>query len=173
MYPDEYIEFMVHFHGDRDYFECHEILEEYWKNTDRNNKSSTWVGLILMAVSFYHHRRENNNGAERTLRKGIGILECSPADLTALGLNADQLMKDLKERLELIQKGGKYTSVNLPITDHLLKEKCMNICSSRGFAWCSDGILLDKEIVHRHKRRDRTMVIKERLEALNQKKRQE
>ncbi|KON87173.1 hypothetical protein AF332_10345 [Sporosarcina globispora] len=173
MYPDEYIEFLVHFHGDRDYFECHEILEEYWKNTDRNNKSSTWVGLILMAVAFYHHRRENFNGAERTLRKGIGILERRPADLLALGLDRDQLIKDLKNRLQLIQKGGKYRSVNLPLSDPHLKEKCMELCSAKGFAWCSNSILLDNDIVHRHKSRDRSLVIKERMDALNQKKRQE
>ncbi|MFZ3196347.1 MAG: DUF309 domain-containing protein, partial [Bacillus mycoides] len=27
MYPTEYIQFLIHFHGDYDYFECHEILE--------------------------------------------------------------------------------------------------------------------------------------------------
>ncbi|PAD68333.1 hypothetical protein CHH83_14265, partial [Bacillus sp. 7586-K] len=31
MYDQEYIDFLVHFHCDRDYFECHEILEEHWK----------------------------------------------------------------------------------------------------------------------------------------------
>ncbi|MEH7501602.1 DUF309 domain-containing protein, partial [Neobacillus drentensis] len=29
MYPTEYIQFLAHFHGDRDYFECHELLEDY------------------------------------------------------------------------------------------------------------------------------------------------
>lgn len=173
MYPDKYIEFLVHFHGDRDYFECHEILEEYWKSTDPNNKKSAWVGLILMAVSFYHHRRGNMNGAERTLRKGISILECRAGEIQALGLDTVQLIKELKDRLVLIQKGGSYFSVNLPIIDPLLKEKCIEDCAAKGFSWCSESKAPDKDIVHRHKRRDRTMVIKERLEALNQKKRQE
>ena len=35
MYPTEYIQFLIHFHGDYDYFECHEILEEYWKTKPR------------------------------------------------------------------------------------------------------------------------------------------
>ncbi|URM34235.1 DUF309 domain-containing protein [Cytobacillus firmus] len=173
MYPDKYIEFLVHFHGDRDYFECHEILEEYWKSTDPNNKKSVWVGLILMAVSFYHHRRENLNGAERTLRKGIVILESRAEEIQALGLDTHQLIKDLKNRLVLIQNRGHYSSVNLPIIDPLLKEECMKSSASEGFSWCFDSNLSDKEIVHRHKRRDRTMVIKERLDALNRKKRQE
>lgn len=35
MYPTEYIQFLIHFHGDYDYFECHEILEGYWKTKPR------------------------------------------------------------------------------------------------------------------------------------------
>ncbi|WP_460291943.1 DUF309 domain-containing protein, partial [Bacillus cereus] len=38
MYPTEYIQFLIHFHGDYDYFECHEILEEYWKTKPRGNR---------------------------------------------------------------------------------------------------------------------------------------
>lgn len=37
MYPAEYLEYLVYFHADRDYFECHEILEEYWKEQGMNN----------------------------------------------------------------------------------------------------------------------------------------
>ena len=58
-FPQKYIEYLVHFHGDRDYFECHEILEEYWKKIDNGNKESIWVGLIQLAVANYHHRRKN------------------------------------------------------------------------------------------------------------------
>lgn len=75
MYPDAYIQFLVHFHGDRDYFECHEILEEYWKETIKGDKQSIWVGLIMLAVSNYHFRRNNNSGAQRTLQKAISIFE--------------------------------------------------------------------------------------------------
>ena len=31
VYPEAYIEYLMYFHGNRDYFECHEVLEEYWK----------------------------------------------------------------------------------------------------------------------------------------------
>ena len=48
-YPEAYIDFLVHFHGDRDWFECHERLEEYWKEHPDDPKSDTWVGLIQVA----------------------------------------------------------------------------------------------------------------------------
>ena len=44
MYPTEYIQFLIHFHGDYDYFECHEILEEYWKTKPRGNRDHYLVG---------------------------------------------------------------------------------------------------------------------------------
>ncbi|GLB58052.1 DUF309 domain-containing protein [Cytobacillus sp. NCCP-133] len=170
MYPDEYIQFLIHFHGDRDYFECHEILEEYWKNTDKNNKHSLWVGLILMAVSQYHHRRKNFKGAKRTLGKGLSILEDHEAKLEKLGLDAARLITDLKERLHLIHKGGNYTSYYLPIRDPLLQEICLKLCTEHGFSWSNGSNLMDEDLVHRHKTRDRSMVIKERLEALEKTK---
>lgn len=167
MYPAEYIKFLVHFHGDRDYFECHEILEEYWKSTDKNNKSSVWVGLILMAVSFYHHRRGNCNGAVRTLRKGISILKNRPHELKGLGLDAARLTSNLTERLTLIKNGGNYTSYNLPIADSKLRLQCAEMCSRQGFTWCNSSNLMNDELVHRHKKRDRSMIIQERLKALH------
>ncbi|MBT2686955.1 DUF309 domain-containing protein [Bacillus sp. ISL-47] len=169
MYPDDYIKFLVHFHGDRDYFECHEVLEEYWKSVDRNNKTSHWVGLILMAVSFYHHRRENFQGAERTLRKGISILENQPAEMTKLGLEAGQLIEGLKNRLQAIKSGGNYTSFNLPIEDPILQAKCIKVCTGQGFNWGDNSNLDDENLVHRHKKRDRSEVLKERFEALHKK----
>ena len=87
MYPSEYIQFLAHFHGDRDYFECHELLEDYWKKTDSRNKNSIWVGFILLSVSLYHHRRNNFSGAQRTLATAIKFFELQPDTLTKLGVN--------------------------------------------------------------------------------------
>ena len=30
-YPEAFISYLIEFHATRDYFECHELLEEYWK----------------------------------------------------------------------------------------------------------------------------------------------
>ena len=73
-YPKAYILYLVHFHGDRDYFECHEILEEHWKEMDPKDRMSHWVGLIQIAVAVYHERRENRQGAIRTLTKATNNL---------------------------------------------------------------------------------------------------
>ncbi|WP_260405419.1 DUF309 domain-containing protein, partial [Paenibacillus sp. 598K] len=64
IYPDDYIQYLIEFHVTRDYFECHELLEEYWKEQPGDDPFyDTWVGLIQIAVSQYHHRRSNHRGA--------------------------------------------------------------------------------------------------------------
>ena len=89
-YPEDYLSFLVHFHGTRDYFECHEILEEYWKETAPKERDSHWVGLIQIAVALYHERRGNKQGATRTLTKAIEISILKKAELN----NWDSIQKN-------------------------------------------------------------------------------
>jgi uncharacterized protein len=159
-YPKEYLDFLIHFHCDRDYFECHEVLEEYWKETDPGNRDSIWVGLIQSAVGFYHFRRENRNGAARILKKGLENLKQHPKSLTKLGLDPEQLCSILEKSLENIKSGKEYQSVNLPLTDDL-KRLVDTKCSEVGIQ-----AVVPPSILHRHSMRDRTEVIRMREEAL-------
>ncbi|NRD80628.1 DUF309 domain-containing protein [Bacillus sp. BRMEA1] len=170
MYPTAYLQYLVHFHGDRDYFECHEILEEHWKESDAGNKESIWVGLILLAVSAYHHRRNNFNGAERTLDKAISIFSSKEKDLPDFGLDGHQLLHLLTERQAAIKASAPYVSIHLPIVDSVLLELCRNNCEAGGFPWGSHSDMTNSHIVHRHKLRDRSDVIAERNRALQIKK---
>ncbi len=166
MYPKEYIEYLVHFHGDRDYFECHEILEEYWKKVDKNNKKSILVGFILLAVSNYHHRLRNWSGAIRTLQKSINIFHEQKEQLEHYGLTLNVLSPLLKERLTSIQNHQDYKSMNLPIQDPKLLEVCKKACLEKNFIWGQESDLTNEELVQRHSKRDRSGVIEERNQAL-------
>lgn len=170
MYPIEYIQFLVHFHGDRDYFECHEILEEYWKESSNQDKDSIWVGFILLAVSAYHHRRANQKGAIRTLDKAIKIFTFQKSLLAKLGIDHQLLFPLLDKRLTALKNEESYTSLQLPISDPSLLDICLKKCSEQGFQWGNDSDLTNEGIVHRHKLRDRSSVIRERIEALKSKK---
>ncbi|WP_019154363.1 DUF309 domain-containing protein [Robertmurraya massiliosenegalensis] len=164
MYPQEYIEYLVHFHGDRDYFECHEVLEEYWKKVDKSNKNSVLVGFILLAVSNYHHRRGNFSGAARTLKKAITIFQ--QHDLEPYGLAENEFMLLLKKRLIEMEEHQEYTSINFPINDSSLIASCKKACEQKGLSWSVSSDLSNDEIVHRHLLRDRSEVIQERANAL-------
>lgn len=170
MYPTEYIQFLAHFHGDRDYFECHELLEDYWKRIDSRNKDSIWVGLILLSVSAYHHRRSNFSGAERTLRKAIKIFEWQADSLTNLGLNKKDLYQLISRQVYALQNGESYRSFSLPIRDPILLELAKKTCEQKGFIWGNESDLTNNSLVHRHKLRDRTSIIEERNQSLKTRK---
>lgn len=166
LYPHEYIQYLVHFHGDRDYFECHEILEEYWKKNDPGNKDSIWVGLILLSVSNYHHRRANFNGAKRTLKKAIKIFLLQEKSLKSLRLNQEQLMSLLQQRLDMMEKEIAYNNFDLPIYDSSLIDACKKTASKMGIKRGSESDLMNMDIIHKHLVRDRTSVIEERNRAV-------
>jgi uncharacterized protein len=170
MYPKEYVEFLAYFHGNRDYFECHEILEDYWKNVEPSNKDSIWVGLIQLAVSSYHHRRANFNGAKRTLEKAAKIFSLNEGSLMDLGLDKQPFFLLLKERLSAIQIEKDYTSFDLPIRDPLLVAECIETSKKKGFTWGNESDMTKLSIIHKHKMRDRTDVIQERNLALKNRK---
>ncbi|MFE8702614.1 DUF309 domain-containing protein [Cytobacillus sp. FJAT-54145] len=166
MYPKEYIEYLIHFHGDRDYFECHEILEEYWKETDSRNKESILVGFILLAVSNYHHRRSNYKGAQRTLNKAFSIFIQHREDLAKYGLRSEDFIPFLENCMIKIKNLEEYKSYNLPIHDPQLVDACIQACNERGFNWCQSSDLANFDLIHRHSTRDRSEVIADRKKAL-------
>jgi uncharacterized protein len=171
-YPRSYIQYLAHFHGDRDYFECHEILEEYWKATDAGNKKSIWVAFILLAVSNYHYRRKNYAGAIRTLRKSLEIFSLDERSCLRLGMNYEALMDILKKRERNLLNKIPYISFNLPITDMEVVKLCQEECKENGFKWGAKSDLPDEELINRHSSRDRSEVIADRKMALDERKKE-
>ncbi|MDP4162503.1 MAG: DUF309 domain-containing protein [Bacillota bacterium] len=170
MYPKEYIDYLIQFHAERDYFECHEILEEYWKKEDPSNKNSIWVALILLAVSAYHHRRGNFSGAMRTLLKAKAIFLRNQSQVQILGLDTLQLFTLLDDRCSQIKQNNDFTNFPLPISDAQLLELCNYECKKRELTWNNGSSTTEHDIIHRHITRDRTSVIKEREQAKMDKK---
>ncbi|MCU1237368.1 MAG: hypothetical protein JWP63_5335 [Candidatus Solibacter sp.] len=54
----------------RQYFVCHEVLEEVW-TPERGPRRLFLQALIHLAVGLYHAERGNTAGATRQLRKGL------------------------------------------------------------------------------------------------------
>jgi predicted metal-dependent hydrolase len=159
MYPKEYLEYLIQFHGKRDYFECHEILEEYWKA--ENQEKKVWVGLIQIAVSLYHHRRNNFKGSLKMMKSAYNILQYEQQELKALGISYPQLMELLQEKIEKIQNLEPYKSFHLPLEEAVVTQ-CKHLCEKEGIQWGEPSNLEDLNIVHKHTLRDRSDVIKER-----------
>lgn len=166
-YPKAWIDYLIYFHTDQDFFECHEVLEEHWKN--EGMKGNLWPGLIQIAVALYHQRRGNMNGAKRMITSGIQKLQSEKAALHSLGLEPDNLIEMLENRKKEIVQQKKFKPVSLPLIPSL-KKTCLLEAEKTGKAW-ETKLVLDETIIHKHRLRDRTPVIEEREKQKLQKNR--
>ena len=69
-----FVDYCAYFNGNKDYFECHEVLEELWKEIAPGDKSHVLVGFIQVATSLYHWRRGNIRGATKSMKSAIDII---------------------------------------------------------------------------------------------------
>ncbi len=170
MFDRAYINYLIHFHCDRDYFECHEVLEEHWKKDALQDRKKYWVGLIQISVALYHQRRGNFSGALKMISNAIRIIENEQNHIEKLGLHSDQLIKLLTTRKKEIQQQLPYKSFNLPIKNQELMKECLLICKEKGMEWGVESNLTNNDLIDKHIRRNRTDVIKERLFQLEKRK---
>lgn len=66
-----YVEFLYAFNVTRDYYECHEVLEELWLEEGRNRHIQ---GLLQVAVGLYHFENDNVSGAIQLFDAGLSKL---------------------------------------------------------------------------------------------------
>lgn len=98
-YHDLYVAFVYYFNIEKDYFECHEVMEELWMEDGRN---PFWQGLLQVAVGLYHHENDNLSGAIKLLTQSLDKLadkqnvECG-ADIALLYLNTESYLNRLLE----------------------------------------------------------------------------
>jgi predicted metal-dependent hydrolase len=172
-YPKPYIEYLVYFHTDRDLFECHEVLEEYWKSVPESPLRQAWHGLIQLAVALYHERRGNRRGAIKMMESAIQNL--SESHINELGLQSSMLSKLMSSRLEQLMNHSnmEYEDFNLPFADPQLQLFCQKQALSENKIWLAKSDFHQPNIIHKHTLRDRTQVIVERQKqfTLNQHKR--
>ncbi|SDO28027.1 hypothetical protein SAMN04487897_11151 [Paenibacillus sp. yr247] len=93
-YDRLYVEYLYYFNDRRDYFECHEVMEELWLEEGR---SPLYQGLLQVAVGLYHHANGNVSGSIKLFRAGLDKLSPYPAH--ALGIDLEKLIQDSQEYL--------------------------------------------------------------------------
>ncbi|QGQ96745.1 DUF309 domain-containing protein [Paenibacillus psychroresistens] len=161
-YPEPYIEYLIYLHVERDFFECHEVLEEYWKSVPNSPLRQAWHGLIQIAVALYHQRRGNIAGARKMLESAIHNI--SEDHMEQLGLQVDAFSQVLSDRLEQLKQSPQavFEDLNFPIADNELLLLCQSHPLAANKLWLSRSDLLDTGLIHKHTLRDRSEVIETR-----------
>ncbi|HUI55964.1 MAG TPA: DUF309 domain-containing protein [Bryobacteraceae bacterium] len=94
----------------REFFECHEVLEEAW-TPERGPRRLFLQSLIHIAVGFYHHERGNALGAARQLRKGLRKLAAYLPDRESL--DTGRLHREAQLVLTRIEAGERVSGYPL------------------------------------------------------------
>lgn len=198
-YPQAYIDYLVHLHAGRDFFECHEILEDYWREEQNPDLKKLWHGMIQIAVALYHERRGNVSGALKVLQRALKHVDYP--DLDRIGIDGEELLLQLNERKQKwlseaedsreVKSDGsagqgtkptgaheqrervkrEYTDLNMSFLDTSLKRQCIDRCRELGLVWGSLSDMRDDALINKHLHRDRTGVEEERHAEIERRKR--
>ncbi|MDV6377637.1 DUF309 domain-containing protein [Sporosarcina sp. GW1-11] len=158
-YHPHFLHFIVYFNDNQDYFECHEVLEEYWKEQQNFSKEHPLTGYILMATGLYHWRRGNIKGATRTLRNALRRFQQMPDRYSDYKkeVAVDQVIQQLENALDRIDSGKCFTAFSLPISPALQHaaehEQPMRLLPKNSAA-----------VIHKHMQRDRSDILLQREE---------
>ncbi|MDT3426906.1 hypothetical protein J2Z22_002440 [Paenibacillus forsythiae] len=120
-YEPLYVAYLVYFNRDRDYFECHEVLEELWLS---RNRDPLYKGLLQIAVGLYHFRNGNVRGAMIMLEGSAAKLKAYP-EIT-LGIQLGKLVREAEIYVRQLKDHDKrpqpYYDLTIDIVDGELSE---------------------------------------------------
>ncbi|WP_432359130.1 DUF309 domain-containing protein [Sporosarcina sp. UB5] len=158
-YHPLFFNFIVYFNRNQDFFECHEVLEEYWKSIPGYSKNHPLTAYILLSTGLYHWRRGNVDGAYRTLVKAKErFLTFNKHDIHYTeNINYKQLVQDTETSIEKIRKGESFTPFLIVITSESLKESVEEIAQTMELLPVGS-----EAVIHKHMLRDRSDILEER-----------
>lgn len=161
-----YIDFCTYFNGNQDYFECHEVLEEYWKEIAPGEKDHVLVGLVQLATGLYHWRRGNFTGSARILTKSLHNLQQNRDSVFLQPINNRLLEEQLTDAIEAIKLQKTFQPFQLTLLDAALEKAVATQIAKLPLA--------DQEfLLHKHMLRDRTEVLEAREAKIALKRTQE
>ncbi|WP_159887132.1 DUF309 domain-containing protein [Paenibacillus puerhi] len=121
-YDRLYVLFVYYFNIERDYFECHEVMEELWLEEGRN---TLYQGLLQVAVGLYHYRNGNTGGAVKLLTAALEKLEPQPP--VVLGIDLEALREESRIYLNklgrLPEEPFAFYDLTIQVVDPLLVER--------------------------------------------------
>lgn len=71
--------------NEEEFFECHDVLEELWAETDGPEKKFI-QGLIQAAISLFHFGNENFGGAKKLYITARKLLDMHPPEAMGIAL---------------------------------------------------------------------------------------
>lgn len=154
-----FVDYCTYFNGNQDYFECHEVLEEYWKEVAPGDKNHPLVGYVQLATGMYHWRRNNTIGAMKILKKAETNFSMNHSSPFFDFIEFDRLCKNCEISMIAIEKGDNFEPFKLTF----INEAFASIVLQK----IIDMPVLPKEfLLHKHMLRDRSDILEARNEKI-------
>lgn len=160
-YHPLFVEFLVYFNGNQDYFEGHEVLEEYWKSIPGYSKSHPLTAYILLSTGMYHWRRGNLEGAYRTINKSLQRFLSIDATFFEYKEKVDfkKLVHDIECARSATLRNESFHVIRIEYNSDQLSELVQ--VSQQRLPLLTHG---SEEVIHKHMLRDRSDILKLRNE---------
>lgn len=123
LHHPHFVNFIVYFNNNQDFFECHEVLEDYWKAQPQFSKAHPLTAYILLAVGLYHWRRKNLVGAVKLLTKATHRMApfLNGSSPFTEGIDFPTLYQQCKESMHAVERGEAFQSFTIQITSPSLQ----------------------------------------------------
>ncbi|KXH82058.1 DUF309 domain-containing protein [Sporosarcina sp. HYO08] len=156
-----FVKFIVYFNENQDFFECHEVLEEYWKSLPNSDKQHPLTAFILLSTGMYHWRRRNFTGAEKTLQKAVlkfMNFKLHAPDFTE-EIDMHQLIADAKLAFSQSKERSSFSPFPIHVSSATLASHVNEMVTSiELLPFGSDAV------IHKHMLRDRSDILRKREE---------
>ncbi|RNF40537.1 DUF309 domain-containing protein [Planococcus salinus] len=147
-----FLQYIIYFNMEKDYFECHEVGEEYWKIVAPKNKTHPLTGWIQLAVGMYHWRRSNYPGALRSFIRAK--VKLANKGVWVEGFNHEKLLELLTYSIEAVTERKPFEAYEIPLTSLQLKQMADEYKAEHPPAEHDPYFLM-----HKHRLRDRSSII--------------
>lgn len=113
---ERYLEFIDTFQAERDFFKCHEILEEVWiEETKCETRKHVSINLLLISVGLYHWRNKNFKGAIQVLENSLNNYDEVSEDIEKINIDSKCLKQVVLNVIERLKSQKDYEEIYLPI----------------------------------------------------------
>lgn len=118
-YDRLYVQFIKLFNEERDFYQCHDVMEELWLEEGRK---PLLQGLLQVAVGLHHFQNGNRSGAIKLLEAALHKLHAYPNMI--MGIDLQKLRIDAESFLVELQNSGgilpPLRDITIQVVDHEL-----------------------------------------------------
>ena len=150
-----WIQYLYEFHMTRDYYACHDYLEEMWFEYG-NPQNHLLMAFIQLAVALYHYRADNLRGARLLIDKAATIFELNNDQIEGYGINQEHLFIVLNDIKRDLAHHRIFKDVNLTFKDLKLKEQIEMMAYSQHLPIYPSSDLNNLHLVFKHRFKHRS-----------------